>query len=169
METTISKSKKFLTAKSEVSVALTPARTRCLSDGSWVGDWHGGFGMVLFEDDKLVLHKSRAVRACCPLQSEALALREGIQVASRIGLTECSFCTDCKELCELVNQKHPPLDADWRVFKEVQDIWMIMQDNQGYKCSLMQRSQLQMVDFLEKKRGRLEGWDSRGIYTSIVL
>lgn len=160
-ESKIAATGKYLT-KSAVHIEVLPeSEYICWSDGSWPTDWKGGIGGVLFKNGVLIAYWSKSIRACCPLLSEALALKEGILEALKYGLTGCMFLTDSKELAGLVAQLSPPLQADWKVFKEVQEIWRLLQDNKEFRCHSVPRSHIEMADYLAKK-GRYEDWNLTG-------
>ena len=131
------------------------------SDGSWVQGWYGGIGVVLWYKDELILYKSKAVRGCSPLQTEAMALKESIVLAINHGIESCSFFSDCLTLVQVVSSPQPPMDADWRAFDEILEIWKLLQENKLYLCVHVLRCQNNLADDLAKK-GRLNGWDHLG-------
>jgi hypothetical protein len=106
--------------------ALTLSETQnefyCYSDGSWMEGWYGGIGLVLWHNAEMILYKSKVVRGCCPLQIEAIALKESIVVARNQGIESCSFFSDCLSLVRACSSPQPPMDADWSSFDEIMDI-----------------------------------------------
>ena len=117
--------------------------------------------MIIKEGDTLLRYLSRAVRSCCSMQAEAQALHEGIMQAIQLGIHECDFYTDCKELQEKVSRIQPPIQSDWRICKEVFEIWKLLNGSTGYRCYFADRSYNKLADYLAKN-GRIESWDVMG-------
>lgn len=132
----------------------------CMTDGSWTDDWLGGIGCVIFKGDILLAHKSVGVRTCFAFQTEALAMKEAIQLVQNMNLIDCTFITDNQQLVQLCNSSNPPLNSDWRAYYEVFDVWRMFKRS-DFSCSKAPRSQISLADFLAK-RGRLEQWDQVG-------
>ena len=140
----------------------------CYSDGSWVRNWEGGIGVVFKEGDILKWYTSRAVQACCSMQAEAQALKLGIQQATKLGISQCVFFTDYKELQEIVTKLQPPTQMDWRACKEVLEVWKLLMDNKEYQCLFVNRGHNEMADYLAKK-GRKEKWNVSGFTFPLFL
>ena len=120
---------------------------------------------MLEERYNLVCYRAAPSRVCCPLQAEAVALREAILFVKGKGLQSCTFLTDSQTLAQVCSSPQPPLDADWRAYKEINDIWCLLQDN-DYICSYISRSQLVMADYLAKGGRTLEEGFTRYTYPS---
>lgn len=159
LETQISASGKFLYMKGVQSEIRPLNVVRCFVDGAWVQNWKGGVGVVIFKGEELLLHKSKAVQSISPLQSEALALWEGILEIQKLGVSNCSFLTDSKHLADLISQLHPPIDAEWKAFNVIQQIWLKLKQNGGYECQFIQREGNDIANFLARKE-RLQKWNS---------
>lgn len=107
--------------------------------------------------------------ASCPLQAEAQALKEAMKQISLEGINSCVFYTDCRILGISTEQLAPPLEAEWRAFTEIFDVWKSFKQNEGFKCVHVGREQNGVADSLAKL-GRKEGWDITGhTYISHVL
>ncbi|XP_078152638.1 uncharacterized protein LOC144547828 [Carex rostrata] len=130
----------------------------CMTDGSWISNWKGGLGFVLRKGDTLVAAKSKGVRACCPIQAEAQALLDAIQFVSAEGIDQCVFRSDCEVLVNLCSSLQPPIQTDWRAFKEVQEIWERLKRNQRYSCEFLARCHNELADLLARK-GTKEDWE----------
>ncbi|XP_078153121.1 uncharacterized protein LOC144548322 [Carex rostrata] len=129
----------------------------CYVDGSWVNEWRGGLGFVLTFGDSLVAYKSAGAMTSCPLQAEALALKDGMCYALSCNITSCVFLTDCQSLSDTVSQFHPPMDTDWRALDDIMQIWEMMKTNQGFVCRHIGREENGIADGLAKLGSR-EGY-----------
>lgn len=89
---------------------------------------------------------------------KALALEEAVRYALQIGITDCVFETDNKSIAEAIMAMKPPLQVDWRAFKQVFKVWKWFRGNQGLKCDHISRSHNEVADCLAK-RGTHEKWD----------
>lgn len=133
----------------------------CFVDGSWQEIWNGGMGICLFHKGELVKYRSAKASASCPLAVEALALLAGVQMVKELGIQECSFYSDCKNLVESVSHCHPPTETDWRAFVQVLKAWEEFQANTLFQCYHIDRDGNGIADVLAKK-GRIYGWDYIG-------
>lgn len=141
----------------------------CQVDGSWSHGWNGGMGIILLRHEELILYRSSRVQVCCSLQSEALALLQGINSAIHQQIHSCTFYTDCSTLADLCSSPCPPLQAEWTAFSETLQCWDFFQSNKLFVCLHRPRSQNREADLLAKQ-GRLQGWDVTGYtYPTIVL
>lgn len=61
----------------------------CYSDGSWTQQWNGGIGVIIERNEELVTYKSERVKGSCPLHTEAIALREDMNMVSNMGFKMC--------------------------------------------------------------------------------
>lgn len=133
----------------------------CHVDGSWSQGWEGGIGVVLEKKGELIFYKSVKARACCPVQSEAMALKMALELVIQRGITSCCFLSDSKGLVELVSESSPPLNADWRAFPQVFSVWTSLQASASLSCQHIPRSENALSDGLAKL-GRVQGWDLIG-------
>lgn len=106
----------------------------------------------------MVLYRSVRVKACCPIQYEAMALKVAVDMVLERGITSCLFMSDCKTLIDLVSGFSPPLNADWRAFTLVQSVWNSLRLSEILVSRFIQRCQNDLADQLAKM-GRLQGWD----------
>lgn len=70
----------------------------CWVDGSWKEEWFGGLGFVLLKGNRLMAYRSASIKACSPLQAEALALQQACRYAIAVGEEQCLFLSDCQLL-----------------------------------------------------------------------
>lgn len=77
-----------LTGSMPSSVSLTEVHNdySCFSDGSWAEGWLGGIGVVVWYKEDMMLYKSKGVKGCCPLQVEAMALRDSVLTVAGLGI-----------------------------------------------------------------------------------
>lgn len=136
-------------------------RVKCWVDGSWIRNWNGGIGAVICKGEELLLYASFSVKACSPLQTEAIALIKAVQEVQSLGILVCDFITDCEELQQLVCSPQPPLESTWSAFVECFTIWNLLRAIPGYRCYHIERSQNRLADLLAVK-GRVEEWELRG-------
>lgn len=92
---------------------------KCMLDGSWTKDWQGGMGFIIIDSGRLISYEARPILACSPLHAEAWALKEAVAAVKGMGIQTCVFLSDCKELVEALMQFDPPMDVDWKAFREV--------------------------------------------------
>ena len=123
--------------------------------------WQGGIGVVLRRGEELLMHLSKKVRACSPLQTEAIALLEATKEVQGRGIQSCLFLSDCKSLVDLLSKFDPPLEADWRAFEEIHQLWLFFRSNVTFHCQYQQRNGNRLADYLAKL-GRVNNWDSSG-------
>lgn len=55
----------------------------------------------MWHKDEMILYKSKAVRGCCSLQVEAMALKESIVSAIIHGIVSCSLYSDGLTLVQI--------------------------------------------------------------------
>lgn len=146
---------------------IMPNDPVCQVDGSWASDWVGGIAFVLTRGIELKAYSSIGIRSCCPMQSEAAALKEAVTFVQSHNISGCKFLSDCKELVDLCQQTSPPLQADWRIFHEVLEVWHQFKSRPDYSCFYVPRSQNTLADFLAKQ-GRVNRWSLQG-YTFPIL
>lgn len=65
-------------------------------------------GMCLYFKGDLIEYRSAKVKGCCPIQSEALALKSAIYLVRGRGVN-CCFLPTCKSLIEEVSSLSPRL------------------------------------------------------------
>ncbi|XP_078175199.1 uncharacterized protein LOC144568705 [Carex rostrata] len=128
---------------------------RCMVDGSWKPPWRGGIGFVVEEDGVLKGYRAAPCTVCCPLQAEVVALKEAILFVKGLGLQSCSFFTDNQILAQTSMAQQPPLDADWRAYKEIQEIWGLLKEN-DFECLHIGRSHNGLADYLAKGGSTLD-------------
>lgn len=99
------------------------------------------------------LHGNRAVLSvvCSPMQTEAVALKEAIHLVKSFNLPSCIFYTDNQELSKVCMELHPPIDANWRAYREINDIWRLLKDYE-YEWRHILRSQNCVTDHLTEER-----------------
>lgn len=132
----------------------------CHSDGSWTNQWNGGTGYIIHQREQLVLFVSCRAMVCSPLQAEARALMEAIHAAIDLGIQSCTFYSDNEILVKVCTDLGPPLEADWKAYKEVFDIWKMVKHNHLFQCIHISRSHNAMADHLAKnvwKDGAVRG------------
>ncbi|XP_078157436.1 uncharacterized protein LOC144553211 [Carex rostrata] len=161
METKIRISGRFIQKGWTVQVEEFSLEYLCQTDGSWEEPWQGGIGVVLTKREELLLHLSKKVRACSPLQAEAMALIEAIKEVQGLGMQSCLFLSDCKSLVDMVSNFDPPLEADWRAFEEIHQLWLFFRSNASFRCQHRQRNHNKLADYLAKS-GRVNNWESSG-------
>lgn len=128
----------------------------CNTDGSWVKEWQGGYGIVLQNDAQLVLYVSAESKSCSPLHAEAQAFFEAIRMVLAKGITSCLFRTDNQIIASAIGKPNPPLTLTGRLFGRSCKIWQIMKMNPGFYYEHISRCQNALADQLAKK-GRREG------------
>lgn len=82
----------------------------CYTDGAWLDKWNGGIGFLLFYNEELQFYRSSKTMGCSALKSKHWHLRRPskVQTATGMGITECSFLSDCLVLVNAVNSFSPP-------------------------------------------------------------
>ncbi|KAF3332549.1 Reverse transcriptase-like protein [Carex littledalei] len=83
------------------------------------------------------------------MQAEVVALRDAVLFVKGLGILSCTFYTDNQSLANLCSALHPPLDAEWRAYKEINDVWGLIKENK-FECRHVNRSQNVMADYLAK-------------------
>ena len=92
---------------------------------------------------------------CCAIQAEVVALREAIDFVKGRGISSCTFYTDNESLARDCTDLQPPLNADWRAFRDMYEIWKSLKEcNFVYRH--ISRSQNSMTDHLAKAGRELE-------------
>ena len=135
---------------------LNPDKACCCKiDGSWKPPWRGGLGFIVEEGHELKGYRAAPSYVCCPIQAEAVALRDAILFVKEQGILSCTFYTDNEYLVVTCSTVQPPLEADWRAYKEINEIWCLLRDN-DYDCKHFPRSQNVMADNLAKIGSCLE-------------
>lgn len=130
----------------------------CFVDGSWVSNWQGGIGYIIKKGETLIRYRMVQVDTCCPIQTEARALKEAVSDVIGLGLKQCEFLTDNQELARLASALHPPIDADWRAHAECNDVWKLVRFRDDFKCHYIPRGQNELADLLAKKERVLAYW-----------
>lgn len=125
----------------------------CQVDGSWTHNWNAGTGFLLTWGDALVAYRSASVRACCAIQAEAQALKEAIRYVQEQNIDTCMFYTDCQSLVKWCTALQPPLEADWRAYREAYEIWALLTETR-YGCRYRSRSMQAEADILAKQGSR---------------
>lgn len=125
-----------VTNRSPRAVVLTETQNEynCYYDGSWTDGWRGGIGVVIWYKEEMILYKSKAVAGCCPLQVEALALKESVLIAIGLGIEVGSFHSDCLELVNICSSSQPPVNAEWNAFEEILEVWYLLQEHKSFSC-----------------------------------
>lgn len=126
----------------------------CHTDGSWKEGWMGGIGYVFTENGTLKWYRSARWLLVGPLRAEARAVLEALVLTKSKGWEQFTICSDCQSLVSAVLAIDPPVDVDWRAFKEVYDIWLFLRLNPDINCIYVDRSQNALADSLAK-RGRI--------------
>lgn len=127
---------------------------KCKIDGSWKPPWRGGVGFVVEEGDELKGYRAAPSIVCSPIQAEAVALREALQFVKSQGLQTCTFYTDNQVLANVCSDIHPPLEADWTAYREINEIWRLLKENE-FDCRHIPRSQNALADHLAKEGSSL--------------
>ncbi|KAF3341010.1 Reverse transcriptase-like protein [Carex littledalei] len=133
----------------------------CFIDGSWSPGWSGGLGIVVFKNDELVQYRSAKAVGISPLMVEALALEAAWEVVKTLGISQCSFLSDCKVLVDAVSNGYPPTEVDWEAFTVILKLWEVFKSKPLFNCVHIDRSLNTLADRLAKL-GRLNGWDCTG-------
>lgn len=136
---------------------VTLCQYSCYIDGSWKSGWSGGIGFVIFNNSELLLYHSAKAKACCPIQAEAIALKEAVSCVTQRGFYPCNFYTDNLTIAEACNQQQPPKEMDWRAFHESLQLWESFKGSKNLYCNHKSRDENEFADFLAKK-GRSEDW-----------
>lgn len=66
----------------------------------------GAVGFVLSRGDELLAYRSAGVRVCCPIQTEATALKEAIGYTRQRGISCCIFYNDYQTLVNQCQDLH---------------------------------------------------------------
>ena len=69
-----------------------------------------------------MVFKAAGSSVSCPIHAEAVALREAIQYVKEAGIESCTFYTDNQTLALQCTELQPPLNSDWRAFKDMYEI-----------------------------------------------
>lgn len=133
----------------------------CYCDGSWKEQWNGGVGYIIRRGHELVVYRSAKVLAACPLQAEAMAVNEAIKHATSLGITSCNFLTDNLYISQACSKVQPPMDSEWKAFREVFEVWKTLKDKTEFTCMHVVRSLNDEADNLARM-GRKQGWDFEG-------
>ncbi|KAJ4771866.1 Ribonuclease H-like superfamily protein [Rhynchospora pubera] len=102
----------------------------CWTDASWVQSGHHGAGLafVLFDHDKLVGYWLTSVEADTPFHAELLSLKKAIRRLLDLGITDCTFKTDCLLLKQLLCGETNVSEVDWQAFHEAMDTKLVWDD-----------------------------------------
>ena len=138
----------------------------CYCDGSWKKYKGAGIGYIIYKQGRLVCYKSSQVVACDSFEAECLALKEAIDHVTHLGLTSCTFYTDCKVLAKecTLNDDHmdmAKIDVVLYIKKRLSEI-------RKYKCKHVGRLQNQDADMLAKIE-RIKSWTNYVGYTYPIL
>lgn len=68
---------------------------------------------------ELDAYKTAGAQACCPLQAEAIALREAMRYAVIFVISYYKFYIDNKNLATFSPQLQPSTEMDWRAMKKI--------------------------------------------------
>lgn len=128
----------------------------CFVDGSWSQPWQGGCGFQILARDNLVAYAYKSVPACCPIQSEAMALQVALQFVLQEGYPSCTFYTDNITLAQACSALQPPTNLDWRAFAEAFVVWKGLKGNHNMKIEHVPREQNGTADALAN-RARIWG------------
>ena len=113
-------------------------------------------------------YRSADVRACCPTQAEAIALVQAMEKVASMNINSCMFYTDCQMLATSCTSLRPPMEADWRAFKEFYKAWELFKIYKDFNCTFIQRENNMIADSLAKL-GRGNGWDYSGFTFPLFL
>lgn len=138
-----------------------PKLFTCYLDGSWIPNWYGGLGYVIFRSEELVQYRSVKAIGGSPLAIEALALKSALSTVKELGIDSCTFISDCKILVEAVSDSRPPADVDWRAFSVILKLWDEFRSNENFECIHIARESNTLADRLAKL-GRICSWDCTG-------
>lgn len=116
----------------------------------------GRNGICNYQRGTLLQYGASPTKACSPLQAEAGALMEAVKQVISLGLHSCTFFSDSLILVQAVSQYQPPLDVDWKAYREVHQIWLAAQRNRGWVFCHINRDQNEIADKLAKL-GRIQG------------
>lgn len=141
-----------------VPVSEDPTRYCCQVDGSWIGNWEGGIGVVVIHNGTLLTAISKGVKAASPFQAEAIALLEATRYMKELGYLQGIFQTDCKVLADAISAAQPPLRVDWTGFREVFEVWRMFRECKEFEVCHVPRCQLGLADKLAKE-GSKKKWD----------
>lgn len=123
--------------------------------------YKGGTGVLIKKGDSLVQYHMQGVTAGCALQTEGLAVLKGLQLIGSLGIRACTIYSDSASLVTFASQSQPPIEADWRAFREVYEVWEALQRNTDLQLIHLPRGLNEMADKLAK-RGRLMAQDYTG-------
>jgi ribonuclease HI len=105
----------------EQTGALIPvpnSRLQCQIDGSYSSPYEGGAAYILYHGQILIEYEVVHFQAQSPFHSELRALQLAIEAIRQRGCTEVTILTDCLLLTKLMASSYPPLDMDWRMYKQ---------------------------------------------------
>ena len=97
----------------------------------------------------LVAYMASPTKTCCPIHAEAAALSKAIQTVKSMGIARCTFFSDNQTLVQTCMALQPPVEADWRAYREMYEIWLMLKEN-DYNCLHVNRSQNSVADHLAK-------------------
>lgn len=92
----------------QIQEAIPKHEYVCYFDGAWIDRWNSGTGLVIFQNGELILFKSSKAEGCSSLSLEALALRDALVQIQTLGISHCSFLSNCEVLVKAVNNESPP-------------------------------------------------------------
>lgn len=107
------------------------------------------------------MYHSSKVKACCPIQSEAMALKAAVEYVRHHNLWPCVFYIGNLALSEACNQMQLSKEMDWRAFHETMVTWTAFQEHNHLQCRHISRDHNLLADNLAR-RGRIEGWNVTG-------
>jgi ribonuclease HI len=94
----------------------------CAIDGAWT-QLDGGVGIIVKKEGQIIFYTSRGVKANCAMHAAAIALLTALEELENNGIECWTIKSDCLKLVNMVDALNPPLEVDWRAFKEVYEAW----------------------------------------------
>ncbi|KAJ4794120.1 hypothetical protein LUZ62_045366 [Rhynchospora pubera] len=126
----------------------------CWIDASWVHNGQQGTGMAfaIFHAGTLVRYQLEPTESTSPFHAELKTLIMAIHELARMGITDCCFYTDCKELQQLINDETCISTVEWQTFHDENDIVVFWNCNkyQNWYCAHISREGNFFVDGLAR-------------------
>ncbi|KAJ4820627.1 hypothetical protein LUZ62_033193 [Rhynchospora pubera] len=110
-------------------------------DGSFSSPNFGGWAFLFYHRDTMLkygLQYGSSVSAMC---SEISGMLMAARAAIEMGITRCSFFTDCLTLQQILDQRITPDSLHWQDFHAVLDLLNIFRSQPEFYCTFIPRDQ----------------------------
>ncbi|KAJ4820852.1 Ribonuclease H-like superfamily protein [Rhynchospora pubera] len=108
----------------------------CAVDGSFLLPDSAGWAYLLSDGGgRMIEYGLQAGLLSSPLHAEIMAMLGATTAASKKGIQDCIFYTDCANLNLVINGSLQADQLDWRVYHDLLSVIHIFRTNPGYSCA----------------------------------